>query len=112
MKIDPDLKTSACCPSDCLIEVLRRPLNVRISLVLLECPVAYRYSHQIKSSTSNFLNVGFCDPGGPVALQNGRGVRIALTQCVLVDSTTCRLKYRWRDPWLKYEPSTKIDTFD
>lgn len=113
MQINPHLQARLSRPPHRLLEILVRPLDIRITLILLERPVPDRYPHEIKPMSGDLLEVGQSAPGRPVRVQDVLRVRRFLTQGVFVDDGAAEgLEDGGRDPGLEDEPAADVETPD
>jgi hypothetical protein len=115
MKVEHNLQSRIPCPANSLVENWKLSLNVWISIKRSYSPVTYGNSNVIQTDRSYLLEVCLCDPCIPVLFQ--LILSSSLSQClcegVLVhDSTTVcpRCEEGRRNPRLKDEPTSKIDT--
>ena len=80
MQIDDDVETCVTSPSANLFEILKSALWKVFAIGIqqtLQYPIAYRNSDGIQTITLHLSDVGFCDPGIPVVLEDLIGLGLA-----------------------------------
>jgi len=112
MHVQHNLKASATCPTNGLVDILLLPLDIRVTALRGDSPVADGNADMIEASVRNVLKVGLRVPGRPVLLENASALIRAemLTKSELIHDAIVLiwLEDRRGDPRLKDEPTAQV----